>query len=220
MAPRRDPHHGDHVRSAALSFSAHRRSDRADRGLLPRRAGNGRGAGAARLLVRQSPGNSVRARRRRSQADVARHGPSDDADLRTVRAIVLRIRALQLEQCRRQSPDLSAEREPVADAGKNSRKTRGDDQRLGGGAERDLSLPGRCRVPPLRPRGLHRSGALCRSGETSARVDTARIRRGICARFARARDRRVGIERGKPNGTYARENCSGGCLTRGRKKCG
>ena len=48
--------------------------------------------------------------------------------------------------------DLSAERESLAHAGKNSKKTRRDDQRLGGRAQRDLPLSGRRRLSALRPR--------------------------------------------------------------------
>ena len=66
MAPGRHADHGDDLRPAALSPAADRRSHRADRRLLPRRAGGKRGAGAARLLVRQSAGDSLRARRRRA----------------------------------------------------------------------------------------------------------------------------------------------------------
>ena len=55
-----------------------------------------------------------------SHADAARLGLSNDADLRAIRPVVLRIRTLQREGGRRQSSDLSAEREPFAHAGKNS----------------------------------------------------------------------------------------------------
>ena len=58
---------------------------------------------------------------------------------------------------RRQSADLSAEREPFAHARENSAQTRRDDQRLGGRSECALSLPGRCRLPAFRSCGLHRT---------------------------------------------------------------
>src|SRR5438270_442374 len=51
----------------------------------------------ARLLVRQSPGDLVFTRWRGTDPDVARLRLSDDAHLRTIRTVVLRICALQQE---------------------------------------------------------------------------------------------------------------------------
>ena len=121
MEAGRHSDHGNDLRPAAISPAADRIGRATDRRLLPRGAGGRGDARAARLLVRQSAGDSLLARGGRSPADAARLGLSDDAHLRAVRPGFLRIRALQPEGGRRQGADLSAERESLAHAGKNSR---------------------------------------------------------------------------------------------------
>ena len=95
MAAGRHADHGNDLRLAALSVAADRRSRRSKSSPFAAKRWRRRGAGFARLFVRQSAGNSLRARRRRPKADAARLGLSDDADLRAVRPSVLRIRTLQ-----------------------------------------------------------------------------------------------------------------------------
>src|SRR5205823_1818875 len=104
--------------------------------------------------------------------------------LRTIWAVVLQICSLQQERRRRKSSDLPAERGAFADDRKDSPQTRGNDHRLGGRAERDLSLPGRCRVSALLSRRLQRSDSICRSCEAEARIDAPWIRGGIRTRSA------------------------------------
>src|SRR4030095_9401809 len=127
------------------------------------------------------------------------------AHLRTKHIKILLIRSLSCEQCRRKSFDLSAKRESLAHARKDSTQTCGHDQRVGGRTERDLSLPGRCGFSALRSRRLPRCPALCQFGTAKTSFHVARIRRALCSRFARKRDRSVGIDRGEPNGAHARD---------------
>ncbi len=198
MAASRHADHGNDLRAPPLSLPADGGSGGADRGLRPRDAGRRRRPSPARLLVRQSAGNSLLARRRRSPPHAARLRLPHDAHLRAVRPTVRRIRTLRRRQGGRQSPDLSAQRESLAHAGKNPAQTRGHDQRLGDRSERALPLPDGCRVPALRSRGLHRPGALRRTGATETRADAARFCGRVRARSARTRRGSVGPQRRKP----------------------
>src|SRR5581483_2904672 len=91
----RNVDYGNDVRSAALQIPADRTSHATNCRFRARRAGRRRRAGLARLFVRQSAGNFVRARRRRAHSDAARLRFSNDAHLRTVRPDILQIRSLQ-----------------------------------------------------------------------------------------------------------------------------
>ena len=86
---------------------------------------------------------------------------------------------------------------------KNSAAARSNDQRLGGGAERDLSLSGRRCLSPFRSRGLQRSASICRTCETETRFDVARFCRRVRPRLARTRNRSMGFERREPDGIQA-----------------
>ena len=65
----------------------------------------------------------------------------DHADLWNEDTVVLQIRAIQSERRRRQSVDLSAEREPLAHAGEDPAQTCSADQRMGRRSSRGVSLP-------------------------------------------------------------------------------
>ena len=145
--------------------------------------------GSARLLVRQSAGNSLLARRRRAHADAARLGLSDDADLRAVRTVVLRITNATT---RRNVAGKVLICPPSANRSRMleriRKQTRRDDQRLGGRSKCNLSLPGRCGVSALRSRRLHRLAALCRAGATGRACSRSMVSqpslRVICATAA------------------------------------
>ncbi len=148
MAPRRYSDHGDDIRPAALSDAADRRIVVEQIVAFCREALE---EGATPVLLGYSLGKAQEILCSLAEADLQ---PMLHGSVFRMTRIYEQFGQAFCEYERynagegpTESSDLPAEREPFADAPRILKKARRDDERLGGGTERDLSLPGRRRLP-------------------------------------------------------------------------
>ncbi len=197
--PGRHADHGDHLRPAAFPLPADGGDPGGYRALLPRGAGRRRGAGALRLQPRQGPGNHRRAGPGRAGHGAPWRRPSHDRGRAHLAARFSAGRALQRRGgSRRKSAHLPAERKPFPDAAKDQKRAHRHALRLGDEPGRAFPVSDRHRVSAVRSCRLSRLAAPGGNRAAPARADAPWLRGRVCPRPARARDRVLGAQRGKP----------------------